>query len=71
MKARMHPRAFSPAGLMKSRNEETIEDGNLMSMGDKRRHKRTILSNGRDNCRMKRKNTRSKSNNYLQFPIIF
>lgn len=34
-----------------------------MSMGDKRRHKRNIQSNGRDNIRMKKKYTRGKTYN--------
>ena len=68
MKASAQGRPFSPAGYRKSRNDELAEDSNIMSMGDKRRHKRNILSNGRDNSRMKKKLTRGK--NYQFFKML-
>ena len=53
-------RALSPLSLRKSKFEDNTGD-NCMSMGDKRRHKRGVFSNGRCNSRMKRKMTKRKS----------
>ena len=60
MNASGYSRAFSPMGFINSKNDSMIGDNNWMSLGDKRRHKRNVLSNGRWNSRLKKKNTRGK-----------
>ena len=61
MNAKRNSRAFSPLGVQ-SRHDVTLSNNNWMSMGDKRRHKRGIMSNPRNLSRAKRKQSRRKTN---------